>query len=629
MSVRSLRRAAVRVAVVILAVACAEARADDVLGAAYRRAQDLLHDWHGEREPAPAGRTWSEGVQRADEGEAAVDVARQRLAEVDALLAALEPSTRSWLDQHTSAEERATADNLLAAIARLHREARAEQAAIEARLSELRARMAGLRERLAELDLEAEMLDAEARMLGEDLAALQSKEAEARGRVASLEDVLSQATAIERGLSGDAAEARTRYWKTAGDLFERLGAGRPRDYTTPVEAAPATTARRTLRRSTAPVPVPPLVMPVSPAVPVPIAVPAFAVPLPLQPPAAAGTPPPFDAAVNAWLDAAGRLRRSQQEAQGLLQAVDSTEAAVRRRLEALGARRPEVERTRTGVEEARRNLSRLAVQLESLHARVPDELAAAFRSLAEATLWSAGQEALSQMLSRIELHAALAAHFTWVVRSYATLLREDLPSAIEILGPNPSPEAAEKFERLTHLTEKYVADRELGQIMVQLTPKPGYKADQSPLPAGSAEELAAKRELTQRLTRHLREVMRQAKLAWDPAKQKSDYEEMCAALKLEPILGTLLERSPDPGADYIASNMPKFTIDILNGDIGPRYSLADLEHRLWHHLYVKQGISLVVINVKSADTLERLPEIERAVARIQASDQTRIRIIHP
>lgn len=628
---RPLRR--LRVLPVLLALAGAQARADDLLGGAYRRAQDLVRDWHRERESRPAPDTWSEGVQQADESEAAVDVARRQLAEVEAMLAALQPLTRAWLEQHTSAEDRVTADALLATLARLHREARAEQAAIQARLVELRGRMASLRGLLAELDLEADLLDAEARALGEDLAALEAREAEARGRIGSLQQVLSQAAELERGLAGETAAARTRYWQTAGDLFLRLGAGRPRDYTSPVEAAPATTARRVLRRSTAPVPVAPLALPVSPAFPVPLAVP-LAVPLPLPPvaipPASA---PPFDAAVSTWLDAAGRLQRSQQEAGELLQAVDSTEVAVRRRIEVLAARKPDVDQARTDVEEARRDLSRLAIELQSLHARVPASLAGAFHLLAETTLWTVGQETLSRMLSRLEAHAQLAAHFTWVVRSYGKLLEEDIPSAIEILGPNPSDEAIAKFERLTHLTEAYVADRELGQVLARVTSRPGRAAEEParPPPARSSvvEEAGVKRELIQRFTSGLKEVVRQAELAYDPAKKRPDYYEMRAALRLETVRRIRLARSPHPGADYVDLDMPRFTVDILRADIGPRYSLADFEHRLWHHLFVKQKIDLVAVRVETPEALELLPEIERAVARIQQADQHRIQIVTP
>lgn len=599
----------------------------DTLSNAFRRAQELVRDMRrsGER-PPPSGETWGDGERYYNQAERAAEAARERLAEVERQLSHLEPATRAYLEQLTSAEERQTLEGLLNAVARLHREAFAQQEALERRLRELRVQLDALRARLRELDLEAEALGLEAETLQADLATLQAAAEQVRERVASLKKVLEGVTELDESLARESSAARNQYWQSVGDLFERLGVGGPRDFTSPVEAAPATTQRRVRRSSTGPTLIPPLVMPVSPAAPIPLAPSALAVPLPAAAAAAApAATPSFEQTVDAWLSSASELQRAQHHVEGLLQAVETTEQAVHQRLDAIAAARPAVAQARSEVEEARHTFAQRALELESLHVRLSERTASALRSLGESLHWATAQEALSKVLSSAEAHAALAAHFTWVMRSYTTLLRDELPSAVELLGPNPSEAALEKFDRLTHLTERFIADRELGLMVAQLTSGSERPARATARAAAASPEARA---VYQRLVDDLKEIVRQKKLAFNPATGKLRPDEMRGALRAERILGTLV-RSEREGEDYYLQAAPRFTVDILNGNLDARYSLTNLDSRLRHHLYIKQGIDHVCINVETPEALGQLDPIRELVSRLPPEDQQRVLILTP
>jgi hypothetical protein len=353
---------------------------------------------------------------------------------------------------------------------------------------------------------------------------------------------------------------------------------------------------------------------------------ALAVPLPA--PAAAAVPaapPSFEQTVEAWLTSASELQRAQRQVEGLLQAVETTRQAVNQGLDTVAAARPAVAQARSEVEEARHTFAQRALELESLHMRVSERTASALRHLGESIEWATAQEALSKVLSSSEAHAALAAHFTWVMRSYTTLLRDELPSAVEILGPNPSEAALEKFDRLTHLTERFIADREMGLVVAQLT-----TASERPsrAPARAAATSPGSRAVYQRLVDDLKEIVRQKKLAFNPASGKLRPDELRGALRAERILGTLV-RSEHKGEDYVLQAAPRFTVDILTGNLDDRYSLTNLDSRLRHHLYIKQGINHVCINVETPEALGQLDQIRELVSRLPPEDQQRVLILTP
>lgn len=593
--------------------------ADDLggLSSAFRRAQQMVDEFRRSApEQRPAGRDWNDYVDYSDHSQRAIQEASQRLAEVEAQLNTLDAASRAYLEQSTTPEERSSLAALMEAISRLQQQARSRQYDLQARVAELRARMQTLRAQLAELDLESNELRASGETMSADLARLQRDSATMEARAQRLAITSRQADELADELDASADAARVAYWSRLGDLFARLQLGTPRDYTQAVVASSATTQRRVRRTSTMPTVVPQLALPVSPQAIVPLAGPAYALPLAAAAAPAAASPPALSQAVNGWIDAARVLHRAQNEADALLDRVHATETALLQRAEDIKAARSQVAGLRTAVTQAAADLNRRSREVEALQLRIPDTLARGLSKLGEGLFWAQAQAGLEQILRGVSHHAELAAHFTWVVRSYRTLLREDLPTVVELLGPDPSEEALAKFDRLTHLTEAYIADRESSLILAQMTSHDTARTES----VASLDSAAVYR----RQKANLDEFIRQTKLGFDAAKNKFVLSEADAALRVEQHLGQRIERATHPGEDWHLASDKNFTLDLMRPVAHPQYSLKEFSEALERHLSPGRQLDRIFIEFPPDFPADKRNDIRGIVEALPIDERGRV-----
>jgi len=497
------------------------ARGDEFggLGPAFRRAQQMVEEARRTNTSRPpAGRTLDDYSNYSNQAQHAAREAAARMAEVDAQMAGLDAATRSFLEQNTSAADRSSVASLMDAILGLQRDARARQYELLTRVAGLRRQMDALLVRLSNLDLAAGDLRDAGESLTASLTELRQQSAALEERVAKQAAILTQTKSLLSALQNQNAAAQSVYWEKVGDTFARLGMGTPRNYTAAVEAEGPTTQRRVHRSSMAPVPVPALAMPLAAASVVAFQ-PVYAVPALAAPLAAAAMPvqpPSLINAVNTWLNTAQTVYRAQGEADSLLHAVEETGDAIEARTTEIEQARARTAGLQSDMEQACAELNRQAKQLEFTQVELSDSLTRGVRSLGEGLFWAHAQDLLQHTLRGVSHHAELAAHFTWVVRSYATFLRDDLPRAIDLLGPNPSDEALASYERLTHLTELYVMDREVSMVVAQVTSS--HAANVRPV---KPLDLQAN---FRRQKANLDEFIREARTIWSPTDKKTPLE---------------------------------------------------------------------------------------------------------
>lgn len=587
------------------------------LSSAFSRAQQMVDEFRRSAPPQrQVGRNWDDYVDYSEQSQRAAQEATQRLADVEAQLNTLDVASRAYLEQSTTEAERSSLATLMETITRLQQQARSRQQELQTRLAELRARMQTLRAKLAELDLESDELRASGAAMNTDLARLQSDSVAMAQRAERLKNTERQASALADELQASANAARIAYWNQLGDLFARLQLGTPRDYTQAVVAAPATTQRRVHRTSTMPTVVPPLALPLSPQSIVPLAGPVYALPLAAAAAPASASPPTLSHAVTAWVDAARTLHRAQNEADALLDGVQATEVTLLQRAEKIKAASSQVIVLRSAVAQAATQLNRHSYEVEALQIRIPDTLARGLGKLGEGLFWAHAQAGLEQILRGVSHHAELAAHFTWVMRSYSTLLREDLPTVVELLGPDPSEEALAKFERLTHLTEAYLADRESSLILAQLTSRETARTEAvAPLDSTA---------VYRRQKANLDEFIRQTKLGFDAAKNKFVLSEADAALRVEKYLGRQIERATHRGEDWHLASDKNFTLDLMRPVAHPQYSQKEFSEALQRHLAPARQLDQIFIEFPPDLPADKRDAIRRIVKALPGDERSRV-----
>ncbi len=609
--------------VIILCAPILSAQADDLRGLsdAFQRARDMVKEYRSSSPARPAGRNWNDYVDYSDQVQRTSREADRRLAEAASLLNALDAATRVYLEQNTTPEERNSVTSLVDAIMRLQLETQARQYELSVRVSGMRARMQSLHDQLAALDLEAFELRSAVRSMSADLEKLRTEAASMEERRKRFEAALREASSLLAGIEKAAAASRAGYWSGVGDLFARHNLGTPRDYTPRATPAPAVTQRRVHRIKTGPVIVPPLNMPVSPQAALPLGPAIYALPLSVSGGrGAAKSPQQFSRAVADWLTATRALSRTQGELDALLNGLQATEESLVRRATEVKAARAEVSETRSAMQKATAELNRLSLQVDSLQVRLPDTLTRCLHGLGEELLWANAQAALQGVLRGVSHHAELASHFTWVVRSYTTLLRDDLPTVVELLGPNPSEEALAKFNRLTNLTEIYVAERERGLILAQMTSRDTAKT-------ATVESLDSA-AVFQKRKANLDEFIRQTRLGFDPD-HKGGFTPRHAelGLRIEKFTGRRLLTSQVKGRDYTWENDVNFSIEGMEVDSHPGFKIRKFEAALKRHLAPEHRIDKVFIDIPSDIPSKQKDAIRRLYDSLPPQDRRRVELM--
>jgi septal ring factor EnvC (AmiA/AmiB activator) len=492
------------------------ARANDLAGA-FRQAQQLVDEFRHRQSSRPSGgRTVDDYATYSTQAQRATDEAAARLAEAVAVMATLDEASRAYLEQNTSAADRSSVAALMEAIRRLHADTQERHQALLTRLAELRREMAGLESELAALDSDAAELRATRESIAADLEQIRELAADVGARLAKLQAALAQARELGDSLERGRVARQTAYWEKCGDTFTRLGLGTPRDYVPEIVPDAPVTQRRVKHVSTGPVVVvPALAMPVA-ASSVTALAPAYAMPVAAAAAATGASPPEFTGAVDRWLGLARATYQAQSQADALFDAVQATRQNLGDRAAEIARLRSQTTGLQSALADAGRELNRNVGKLQSTHGELARTVEHGFRALGEGLFWAQAQDLLARALRGVSHHAELAAHFTWVVRSYTRLLRDDLPRAIELLGPNPSDEALAQFERLSNLTEIYVADRELSLVMAQVTsPREASVSRVEPL------DLQAN---FRRQKANLQEFIQETKTLWSPRKNLSPLQ---------------------------------------------------------------------------------------------------------
>lgn len=470
---------------------------------------------HRQSSRPSGGRTVDDYATYSNQAQQATDEAAARLAETVAVLATLDGASRAYLEQNTSAAERSSVAALMEAIRRLHADTQERHHALLARLAGLRREMVELESELAALDSDAAELRATRETIAADLGQIRQLAEAVGARLAKQEAALAQARELEGSLERSRAAGQTAYWEKCGNTFTRLGLGTPRDYVPEIVPDAPVTQRRVRHVSTGPVVVPALVMPVA-ASSVTVLAPAYAMPVAAAAAAAGAPPPEFNGAVDRWLGLARATYQAQSQADALIDAVQATRQNLGDRAAEITRLRSQTTGLQSALADAARDLNRDVGKLQSTQGELARTVEHGFRALGEGLFWAHAQDLLERALRGVSHHAELAAHFTWVVRSYTRLLQDDLPRAIELLGPNPSDEALEQFERLSNLTEIYVADREISLVLARVT-----SAREASVSRVESLDLQAN---FRRQKANLQEFIQETKTLWSPRKDLSPLQ---------------------------------------------------------------------------------------------------------
>jgi hypothetical protein len=604
--------------------------ADDLgLSRAFQRAQEWINESRTTTTSRPAGRDWQDYVDYSNQAQSAARESAARLAEVEAELAVLDASTRAYLEQQIAPADRASVENLMGSVLALQRNVRSRQYQLHAEASRLRQRLGSLYDQLGDLNTEADTLRFAAETLTLDLGQLQTQIQELGQRAAVLDRMLAETSALENQLENETARSRAAYWTTLDNAFTRLNLGAPRDFTPPLVPDAPLIQRRVRVTSARPTLIPsPLAAPLSAQEIVPAAA-AFS--LPLAPPAAASAETkPLAQAIESWLAAARTLQKTQNETEALLAGLKTTEEVLAQKNAEVRQQRTETSQLNSAVGQAAEAFNRSRRQVENMQIHISDSLGRNLHNLGESLLWAHAEDGLSKILSGASHHAELAAHFAWVMRSYVTLLRDDLPSVVEILGPNPSEEALEKFERLTHLTELYVADRERSLQVAQITRHLNRSGGPSPRPADpetatlTRVKPLAEADLYKRQKANLDEFIRETRLGFDAAKKRFNLAEADAALQIEKRLSQRLERSSRTAEDWHLAHDPSFTVDHMLAGNHPRYTLKEFELSLQRHVQPSRQLKQIYIELHPNLSPEQREELVRVVESLPEGDRSRI-----
>ncbi len=410
-------------------------------------------------QPQGAPLTWGAYTQSIDGSQAKVDEATQKLNELNRLVNDLDARSRSLIESFPW-DQRQTVAAAMDGLLRRQREAVARNEALQAQIFRLRREASALREQLLRQQQLDQVLLREIAELGASIENVQSEIRDVQERIAIAEANAKNAAAFSQRLQPDADAARDQYWRQVGDFFERSRIGSPRQFAPELTPRVPVTQRRVEQVAAGHV---------GPRTVVATAVATAANPYVLagraltslaSAVAPAARPPASDAdgflrAVDRWVAALNATTTLQEEAQRLSdQCVNAKEALVR-----AGAHAAEHERERAQNEERRargdEQLAALRLQLEGLASTAAQHFDRGWQAVKEALFWDLATESLKQVLSPISEANLAAHHFVWVVKAYGTFLKEDLPAAVDLLGPHPSEASKAKWERLQNLEQVY------------------------------------------------------------------------------------------------------------------------------------------------------------------------------
>jgi hypothetical protein len=200
-------------------------------------------------------------------------------------------------------------------------------------------------------------------------------------------------------------------------------------------------------------------------------------------------------AVDAWANAARGADNAQGEADQLCDAVRDSQAAVEERRSAIADLRSKNAELKSEIATAADGLNDRVARLVEVHRETATRLGEAVGDFAEALFWQTASNALETALhvGGVSNAGELSSHFAWVVKSYDRFLSDDLPRAVEFMSSQSSTVDLETYNRLTHLTEIYVADREQSMAMAQV--ESGAKALIGEFKGlGDAEVIARRRQ---------------------------------------------------------------------------------------------------------------------------------------
>jgi|GEM_PF-6517999 len=447
-------------------------RADEWLSPAFIQAQQMMSDARVRYglPPLPRVRTLDGCAGYANRERAAVDEAQARLAEVSRTIAQLDDAGRAYLQDHTSPAERSSLAALMRTVGLAQNEALARYRELEARRADLSREAARLQLRLAELGGDALQLRESRELMKAGAEHLRGLIQEADSRLAAQGAVLAEARSLLDSIAKERNRKRQAYWTALGGGFARLGVGTPRDFLPQITPQAPTTMRRVQDVSLEPM----LALPAAaPAAAAPYATAAACV-LPLaaaaEPAAPAAPPLGLAEAVNAWSQSARAADDAQREADRLCDAVADGQASVAERTAEIARLRGANAGLQSDVARMAEELNDRAARLVDVHRDTAARLGEAVGQFAEELFWETANKGLEGALHAGGLTYAgqLSAHFIWLVKSYDRFLGGDLPRALEFMSSQSSKVDMETYQRLTHLTEIYVADRERSMVMVQV-----------------------------------------------------------------------------------------------------------------------------------------------------------------